>query len=86
LDLQTAVDPSLRIGARASPVYLLLGLRYLKAYPKDADLCGFFGINSPETMTKWRNHYVDKLARLLEKQGKARRAHPVVVLIAPHTF
>lgn len=65
LDLQTATDPSLRVGAKDSPLYLLLALRFLKAYPKDAELCGFFDM-SAETMRKWKFVYVAKLARLLE--------------------
>lgn len=65
-DLQTSEDPSLRVGSKDSPLHLLLGLRYLKAYPKDTELCGFFKIPSKEAMTKWRNLYVGKLAKLLE--------------------
>jgi hypothetical protein len=67
-DLQTAVDPSLCVGAGDDPLYLLLALRYLKAYPNDAELCGFFRINSPGTIRKWKNKFVDKLARLLQNK------------------
>ena len=60
LDLQTAEDPSLCVSARDSPLYLLVALRYLKAYPKDVELCGFFGINSRETIRKWKKIFVHK--------------------------
>jgi hypothetical protein len=64
-DLQAATDPSLRVGAKDCPFYLLLALKYLKCYPKDELLCGFFDI-AAKSMRKWKNVYVDKLARLLE--------------------
>ena len=68
LDLQTTAEASICIGAKDSPLYLLLGLRYLKAYPKDAELCGFFCISSKRTMTKWRDVYIAKMAKLLENK------------------
>lgn len=88
-DLQTAADPNVRVGARDSPMYLLLALRYLKAYPKESELCGFFGINSRRTIKKWRDLYVDKLAKLLKSKVRMKGVWHFVVpcswfLVAPH--
>jgi hypothetical protein len=56
------------------PMYLLLGLRFLKAYPKDVELCAFFDINSRVTMTKWRKIYIDRISKLLQR--KVRQSQP----------
>jgi hypothetical protein len=80
LDLQTAVDPSFHVGTRDSPSHLLLALQFLKAYPKDDELLGFFKINCKDTMMKWRTIYVKKLARLLA--NKVQQPIRVVFFIA----
>jgi hypothetical protein len=61
-DLQTNEEED---GSINFPVHLLLALRFLKAYPKDDELCGFFGMSNG-TMWKWRDLYVSKLATLLD--------------------
>jgi uncharacterized protein (UPF0248 family) len=67
VDLETAVDPSLRVDDETNcPLHLLLALKYLKAYPADVVLGGFFGIKSRETVRKWRTQFVNKLAGLLQ--------------------
>jgi hypothetical protein len=53
------------LGQWDKPLYLLLALRFLKAYPTDAELCAFFDINSRITITKWRNIYVNRISKLL---------------------
>jgi hypothetical protein len=82
-DLRTAADPSLRVGEKDFPLHLLLGLRYLKAYPKDDELCGFFRINSQETMRKWRNIYVRKLACLLSYKVRQGELSSTLLVLPP---
>jgi hypothetical protein len=53
------------LGQWDKPLHLLLALRFLKAYPTDAELCAFFDINSRITITKWRNIYVNRIGKLL---------------------
>jgi len=55
-----------RLEKGAKPLHLLLGIRFLFKYQEQRDLCRFFGMRSPKTMSKWATLYVFKIERLLD--------------------
>ena len=65
VDLQELDDG---ISQNENPKQFLLGLRFLKQYPTEHELCSQLGVNSPKTVRKWAKMYATKIHLLLTKK------------------